>query len=70
MKTICATLILAVTLLSSSCAVVAVRTTPAGPPGWTKNRNNPHHPNTTNPGHTKAKPPGKAKNKAPGHRLR
>ncbi|WP_219876384.1 hypothetical protein [Pontibacter aydingkolensis] len=23
--------------------------------GWTKNPNNPHHPNTTNPGHTKQK---------------
>lgn len=23
--------------------------------GWTKNTNNPHHPNTTNPGHTKHK---------------
>jgi hypothetical protein len=25
------------------------------PKGWTKNTNNPHHPNTTNPGHTKHK---------------
>ncbi len=29
--------------------------------GWTKNTNNPHHPQTTNPGHTKHKKgkPGK-----------
>jgi ABC-type oligopeptide transport system substrate-binding subunit len=33
-------------------------------PGWHKNPNNPHHPNTTNPGHTKSPkgvPPGQQK---------
>jgi hypothetical protein len=35
---------------SSSCLVISHRSNAGGKPGWNKNTNNPHNPNTTNPG--------------------
>jgi len=39
---------------TTSC-IIFLKTDNGGKRGWTKNTNNPHHPNTTNPGHTKGK---------------
>lgn len=57
-------LVFALMLGSTSCLVFYPRTDNGGHKGWHKNRNNPHHPNTTNPGHTDN--PGKSKGKGKG----
>lgn len=48
-------------LVLTSCAVVVLEKKDNGKhKGWTKNSNNPHHPNSTNPGKGNGKP-GKRK---------
>lgn len=45
-------LCIGVMLQASSCLVL-VKKEHSGKPGWNKNTNNPHNPNTTNPGKAK-----------------
>jgi hypothetical protein len=57
-KTLAALLILTGLLFNNSSCVV-VKKDNGKHKGWFKNRNNPHHPNTTNPGKAK----GRSKNR-------
>lgn len=53
MKKIFFLALLSSAILLSTTACVTVKHDNGKHKGWTKNPNNPHHPNTTNPGHTK-----------------
>ena len=54
MNKIAIMLVLSFSLLFGATSCVVVYKTDNGKhKGWYKNRNNPHHPNSTNPGHTK-----------------